>query len=328
MLELGSNVVVDRVGTAAVPIQFSPAVTDYNWSREVRDGRFNYLATEWATAVQNGTLNARNTTLAGNATAVAEYPYYVRNAPMFSAVELGYVALGNIPWQSLALVEDTSLAALGNPTVHRVLDTFTVHLGQEFDGRPVSAGALAARAGRAGPLVRGLINPNTDKPEVLAAAMMNGVVGERFPGDTTGTATLDWGSAQALGTLVVNARKAYSTPRNSFHRKSDVGETNRAAGSPFWLFPGSAAWTESRKEGVLRQFMDLCDVRGNTFVVLVRGYGVIDNGPTYGPPLAASDALTSSVELAAHVWRDPHTRRVQIRSLKWVDVDDDSVPNL
>jgi hypothetical protein len=182
MLELGSNVVVDRVGTAAAPIQFSPSVTDYNWSREVRDGRFNFLATEWATAVQNGTLNAMNTTVAGNATAIAEYPYYVRNAPMFSAVELGYVALGNIPWQSLALVEDTSLTALGNPTVHRVLDTFTVHLGQEFDGRPVAAGTLAARAGRAGPLVRGLINANTDKPEVLAAAMMNGVVGERFPG--------------------------------------------------------------------------------------------------------------------------------------------------
>ena len=86
--------------------------------------------------------------------------------------------------------------------------------------------------------------------------------------------------------------------------------------------------TETMAEFDMQQFMDLCDVRGNTFVVLVRGYGVIDNGPAYGSPLAGNDALTSSVELVAHIWRDPQTRRTQIRSLKWVERDDDSVLNL
>ncbi len=78
--------------------------------------------------------------------------------------------------------------------------------------------------------------------------------------------------------------------------------------------------TETLSEFDMQQFMDLCDVRGNTFVVLVRGYGALNNG--------AAVVWTSSVELVAHVWRDPQTRRTQIRSLKWVDIDDDSVLNL
>ncbi|MFO1521835.1 MAG: hypothetical protein U1F77_06600 [Kiritimatiellia bacterium] len=320
---------VDRIGSAATPLVFTAVVDGFKSSLEVRDGRFNYAPAEWVLATTD-TMGAMNSTMTSRPEAMAEYPYFVKNAPMASACELGYIALGDRAWQSLSLAEDTTLTAAGNPTVHRVLDTFTVHLGNEFDGRPVAAATLAARAGRAGPLVRGLINLNTDKPDVLATAFFNGTLGERCPGDTSGTSQINtWAAAQALANLVVNARK--TTANVSFVRKSQVGEIYRPSGAPNW-YPSPASWTENQREALLAQFMDLCDVRGNTFVVAVRGFGVVDNAPYAGshtsPALGAEDVLTSSVELVAHVWRDPMTRRVQIRSLKWVDIDDDQIPSL
>ncbi len=322
------NVVVDRIGTPAAPIEFAAIIDGYNFSREVYDGRFNFSLAQWATFIPTGTLGAMNTSMSTQARARAEYPYFVRNNPMESACELGHIGLGDRPWQSISLITDTSLPEAQK--VHRVLDTFTVHLGSEFDGRPVPAGQILARSGRAGPLVRGLVGLNTDKPKVLQAMLLNGDVGDRYPGDPGSALTISSGDALTLANNIITCRRAHN---NSFTAKSRLGEALNKAAAPSWsvtAIPGwnASAWTENQYENLLRQFMDQGDVRGNTFVVLVRGYGVIDNGPTYGPPLDGADALTSSVELAAHVWRDPQTRRTMIRSLKWVDRDDASVPTL
>lgn len=338
------NAVVDRVGIVGATIDFSNIVDGFNYSREVFDGRFNYAPDKWATLIPTGTLGAMNTTITSRPTiALVEYPYFVRNNPMESACELGHIGLGDRAWQSIALLTDPTLADAQK--VHRVLDVFTVHLGADFDGRPVAAGQLTARGGRAGPLVRGLVNLNTDRSAVLQSAILNSVRNERYPGDTSSVSVIVTAGAQRVADNIRSCRNSLGGTRNSFVRKSEVGELFGGNTSPAWQFdagaaykafdPGSA-WTENQYESILRQFMDLCDVRGNTFVVLVRGYGVIDNNPftaAHSTPsvpgtLSPNDILTSSVELVANVWRDPQTRRVQIRNLKWVDRDDDSIPNL
>lgn len=322
------NVVVDRVGTAATPIEFAAIIDGYNFSREVFDGRFNFAPAQWATFIPTGTLGAMNSSMTTRPEARAEYPYFVRNNPMESACELGHIGLGDRPWQSISLITDTTLAEAQK--VHRVLDTFTVHLGAEFNGTPVTVAQILGRGGRAGPLVRGLVGLNTDKAPVLQALMLNGDAADRYPGDPGSGTTIAAGDALTLANNIITCRRAHN---NSFIAKSRLGEALNRPAAPSWSAAVNGtwnvgSWTENQYESLLRQFMDLGDVRGNTFVVLVRGYGVIDNGPAYGPPLAGSDALTSSVELAAHVWRDPQTRRTMIRSLKWVDRDDVSIPNL
>ena len=270
---------------------------------EVEDPRINWRASDWRIS---GSWIGPNHTLAGEA---PDFPdgtntvtvssigddahIYIANRPIRNVGELGFLALGdpNQPWTSVDLLD-----------THRfLLDTFTTH---EFNPEV--------------PEVFGLVNLNTIQPQVLMAAL-HGARIEQYP-DITVT-PIDDNSLEELAVSIIR----YGNSFNGFTNRSDVVVVPQ-----LWNGSYGPQNSENEKESILRNFIDMVDVRGNTYTVALAVRSVRDrtgSGPNPNAPdqvYDPDDDPTLGEQFAvAQVWRDPITKRSQITFFKWVARSDD-----
>jgi hypothetical protein len=201
----------------------------------VADPRLNYAYSAadgrgWGTDTPPtlGTTNARVNAFSGEGVS----PMYVRNLPLASVAELGYLSVGN-PWQTVALYE-TPVSA-----VNSVLDYFTV--------RPP-----ASRAG--------LVNVNTTNEQVLGS-VFNGMTVQSIPGGPS-TLTMNWASSVQFARDII-AR----TQTQPFMNISEFGNFNK---NYFGQLTGKGlAVTDAEIETIIRKSYELLGIRQNLFTAIV-----------------------------------------------------------
>ena len=206
------------------PGAISVADPRLNYSYSAADGR------GWGTDLPPtlGTTNARVNAFSGEGVS----PMYVRNLPLASVAELGYLSVGN-PWQTVALYE-TPVSAV-NP----VLDYFTVRLP-------------ASRAG--------LVNVNTTNEQVLAS-VFNGMTIPSVPGGAS-TLSMNWANSRQFARDIIA-----KTQTQPFVNISEVGNFNK---NYFGQITGKGlAVTDAEIESIIRKSYELLGIRQNLFTAIV-----------------------------------------------------------
>ncbi|MDD3603745.1 MAG: hypothetical protein PHD86_00975 [Kiritimatiellae bacterium] len=227
------------------------------------DPRINWLPSHWTPIA--GTPMAINANATGG-----EGPniMYVRNEPMQSAAELGFLSVGDV-WKTIALCRTND-----TPTTdfHPVLDYFTT-------------GPVATSTNK------GLVNVNTRNADVLAAAFASLPV-EEYPGDPSAP-PLPWADAKVAAEKLIE----YLWDNPSSHQISN--DLSRI-GAPWEIYnkeidEGPAALlTDARRESLIRNTHRLLGVRQNIFTIILAAQAT-DN----------SDTVFGEQRAVAVVWRDP-----------------------
>ncbi len=216
------------------------------------DPRINWQASHW-TAVAR-TPMATNVNSAG----VGELPniMYVRNNPMESPAELGFLSVGS-PWRTVALCKTS-----GGGTYNPVLDYFTT-------------GPTATSTNR------GLVNVNTRNQDVLAAALTS-VPLENYPGES-GAAALSWADAK----IAANHLVTYLWGNPSSHLISN--DLSRI-GAPWEIYNQDIADlnTDAKRESLIRNTHRLLGVRQNIFTIILAAQATDNSDTVFGEQRAVA----------------------------------------
>jgi hypothetical protein len=203
---------------------------------------------------------------------------FVQNADLLLVGELGYLPVG--PWQTVKLIANSVR------TSAPVSDYF-------FAGYP-SAVTNGVR--------RGLVNPNTFEPNVLATVFHNMPV-DRFP-QNLARGQMDapqepllldnavTGVPQALAELLVVPR---GSPRGPYVNPASV-----YANPVPWAFLASLYPDELRQEAFFRNAVDLLNTRNQFYQILLYLQTVRQDGGEYIP--------VATEKVLLHVWRDAFSR--------------------
>lgn len=280
---------VDSVGTIAASLAdaftFGPNIFTstvpgmITTSRSANDPRVNWSASYWSTPnafpVTLGAINDPGYYIPG-----ADGILYVANRQIKNIGELGFVRLGDdTPWRSIQLTGPEA----------GVLDTLTVH--EETN-------------------VFGLVNINSDDPEVLASALY-GARTEDYPDDTNNMQTVSWEKALTLGNAIKMNR-----PDGGYTSRSSMVATNVME-----LQDGATG--ENAQESIIRTSFDMMDVRGNTFTIILRVRSVKDWTSKTNPEPdwiwdEGVDVVLGEQQAVAQIWRDPVSKETQITFFKWI----------
>lgn len=233
----------------AIPVGEAKSI---NVAKTVVDPRINWDASHWMDDV--GSIGALNPGSVGVGEGVS--PMYVRNGPLQSVAELGFLSIGE-PWRTVTLCKTNSSVQL-----HPVLDYFTLETNV---------------------MKKGLVNINTRRSEVLAAALFKAPVDE-YPGEPAPTlAPITWSNAQQYADSIIKYTKA-----NSITNLSQMGEIEDL----FQTTP-KLLQTDAQREAIIRNNIGLLSPRQNLFTVILAAQ-VYDGSAVFAEQRAV-----------AVVWRDP-----------------------
>ncbi len=274
--------VVDRVEGIVLSnaCSYTTPTPQVSWTRrEVIDPRFNFNArdttNQWAAQINGqslGMTNAATTNYRAIATNNCDGDlrmYVADSTNLHSVGELGYLAFA--PWRTVKLY---------GANLHRVLDTFA--MGTNDSDIYVTHSR------------RGLVNPNSEVPEALAAVFA-GMPVDEYPGGPSNRLSLV--SARNVADQIISG--PICTNLSDFGR----GLTNLAA---------LGADNELKKESFFRNSCGLLSVRQNLFAILIEAQlAYVNIFPTY-MNMAHQRAV-------AVVWRDPYTGEFFLRSFQWLE---------
>ncbi|NLB55870.1 MAG: hypothetical protein GX811_08930, partial [Lentisphaerae bacterium] len=168
---------------------------------------------------------------------------YIARKPMQSIGELGYLFYGK-PWTTVHLTGDYrkyGSSGLG------ILDVFGL---DHKDSQSIYVTTNA---------VPGLVNPNTENDNVLAAVFRDMPVNQ-YPGEESINTVSDAESRQIANAVILAARM------HSFTNLSDLGSV-----AANWGYPGGLSVVTNKliKESFLRNSIELFSVAQNSFIVLI-----------------------------------------------------------
>jgi len=275
--------VVDRVETE--PVTFTNLTLDLtsvgsgnNISLECVDPRFNWEMTNdiyWAaTTLGDNSLNNSNLVLssfkgvANNKADVGE-EMYVKNAPIESVGELGYLCFG--VWKTLRLVK------YGNRDPHPVFDFFTTTTN-------------AAQFGR--------INPNSEYTNVLAS-IFNDMPLKLHPEETRGNAfhTVAADTSLRMAQIIWDEVRA----NGKFSSMYDLQSLESLYEGGYGIMPGLD--TDVERESILRGSSELMGLRNNLIHMVI----IVQTGEDAdGDGVISDDEVLSSAKAGVDVWRDAY----------------------
>jgi hypothetical protein len=278
---------------------------------ECVDPRFNYLPSYWLPYQAAGTLVAdpgvsANGTIGPSTTNASTRFYLGRNdtddevwmytadEPLKTPGELSYLIRGaanpnfnNTAWKTLRLLDEDTQKA--DP----IYDVFTVNT-------PNSSS-------------RGLINPNTDVPEVLAAAMRNMLL-DRYPGDSEfpNQMKVDDIQAMAMATAWLSdpGSASYfskgSMISNALYRQA----VSLIVDTMMMGMPLPAPARNYRVEAAFRNLLGLMNPRQNYFIVILFAQSSARvQMPRRGDlPGEIIDTVRADQTALMELWRDPVPR--------------------
>ncbi len=292
-----------------IPVAPAPVNDSYWGGLECADPRFNYMNNFWFTyraagAAMVDTVVATNGTMSPATTnAIARFWLaragtdghiwmHTADQPLQSPAELSYLIRGaaaltpaNSAWKTLRLLDE------GAQKADPIFSSFTVSSTNKIQ--------------------RGFINPNTDVPDVLAAAMRKMPL-DRYPGDPDDAAAVKVSSATAL--TLANAWLsdpsigAYMTKSdmisNALYRLAVSNAVNA-------MLPGlsvAASAKEFRYEAGFRNLLGLMNARQNYFIILLFG----QSSASVKLPNSTKTIETVRADQTAllELWRDPVSRVV------------------
>jgi hypothetical protein len=286
-VEVAARLTGPGVGTYDLPtnVTFSMGSvlslgTGVEMSSEVNDPRLNGSPTSWVINTLGSTIGTTNSISTPGDDGAVYIADSAAHGGIQNAGELGYLWIPGRPWESIDLMG--AHAAL--------LDRFTVHTNE---------------------FVHGLVNINSDDPQVLATALY-GARNEICPGaESTG---LSWPDALTLAATISANR-----PPHGYPAKSAIASLAEFSNETFGPQP-----TENHKESLVRLCSDMMDVRGNTHFVVLAVRAVRDRtSPSNDDPNGTWDGegvdFTLGEQFAvAQVWRDPVTQQSQVTFFKWI----------
>lgn len=233
--------IVDRVKN--VPLSWSiPLVngggmwfgSSMNYS-QCDDPRLNYSLARWSSTnapsigMENSVVSRmfKNTPYADG-----DLEMYVKNGPLATVGELGYLFIG-VPGQTIRLYQHTASV---RGSVHKVLDNFSVGVGTNL-------------------ALKGRVNLNSKNQEVLDAVFAGVPINSPHGrGDSRADSALVGAIAGAITT---------KSSTSQFAKLSDIGALDWAT-----LFP-SAKGSDQDRESLIRNTADLLTVRHNYFLILL-----------------------------------------------------------
>lgn len=189
---------------------------------------------------------------------------YVANAPLRTVGELGYLCYA--PLRTIRLFAHSGAPSPHpeNAPFHKVLDYFAVD-----DNRPV----------------RGLVNPNTKTPEVLATAFV------RMPTRDFDPVSANWAPISRATALSVASDVI---AQGTYTNVSDLGRIDWRA-----YIPGPT--NELVNESFLRNTSGLLSCRQNLFLIILYAQA------TRQVPNLPDKSVVAGARAIAEVWRDPMT---------------------
>jgi hypothetical protein len=251
------------------------------YARCADDPRLNWSwDRHWVQAKPSlGKLNPSASHAAGDGTT----DIYVKDAPMDTVGELGFLLYDQArPWQTIKLHD------IGSKEVDtsRVLDRFTV----------------TTNAYR-----RGLVNPNTPWPEVLANAFLN-VPCARYPGEKKALYEMEQAPAAELAASVAGA-----AAKQQYVNRSDAAKAVGTVASRLTV-GGGKKLEPGQVEGLIRNSIGLLDPRQNLFGIYLTTWAETED--MEGSTVARSFHTPTLAHAFALVWRDPYA--VQDAAGKWI----------
>lgn len=278
----GDDVVIDQVSGLVMTFEVTPSVgpaIEKDLDMQCNDPRLNHLAGSWSTNSPTLTAPRDNVPMLNyftNSIADGDKWMYSADSPVRSPGELGYIFIGK-PWETIRLYDR-------GDGFHRVFDYF-----------------YCSETGTVSNARHGLVNPNSDMPEALAA-VFNKMPMDEYPGGPSDPA----GGVAWINALGLANELFFDSSVFSFDSLSDLGESNIAARIRGEL-PASANDSELRREAFYRNCGNLLNPRQNLFVILLRGFS------------AGSDVKWVAEQRAmAVVWRDPFTGNAFVRWFTWL----------
>lgn len=209
----------------------------FGLGKGVNDPRLNWNPADpnqWVDEAQAQiTLGGRNASCnpsAAGCDGLAATNMYVRNGPLLTVGELGFLLYdATRPWQTIRLLDDPANGVFAMP----VLDRFTLATNH---------------------FVQGLVNPNTRDANVLGAVLRN-VPADRWPGE--GSAILNMVQASNIAQAIIGSR-TYAT----VSQIAKVGDAGIEAAVPGVL-------DSLQKEAIIRNTSGLLSPRQNLFTILL-----------------------------------------------------------
>ena len=208
---------------------------------------------------------------------------YVRNGPMQSVAELGFIPTGS-PWTTIDLFSQKGRDLLA-----------------KFRTTSITAGTKI--------YTNGLINPNTLFTDVLIAAFRDAPI-EEYPGDTSSSLGVDADMAGdiAAGMYEVSSNAALSGS-NVFDSSAGWVTTRAFArkGSDKAILSDTYGLDNNQKESIIRNSYRLFNPNQQLFTIVVIAQAINDQPDgtgkygTYGN----EDMIVGEKRAVALVWRDP-----------------------
>jgi hypothetical protein len=209
------------------------------------DPRLNFDPLQWGD-VEAPSLLATNRIAIGKGEGISEM--YVRNGPLQSVAELGFLSVG-APWRTISLYNAPGSSE--NPTLHPVLDYFRI-------GSPPTNAA------------RGLINANSGYSNVLAAAFLDAPI--QYVPAVTSSAPSRVGRAEAQAF----AANILDQNANILTTLSPIG--SNLFGNTEWRPGGSEGLTDAQRESIIRNTYELFSLRQNLFTVILAAQALDPSG--------------------------------------------------
>ena len=211
-------------------------------------------------------------------------PIYIRNGPLESIGELGFLYMSNplsnrnpdrppAFWLSLDMFDEQ---------MRRILDWFTI--------QPVNE-----------PVARGRVNINTRHPAVLKA-LLEGIKVEQYPGAP---------DSKTLSSTAVDKIVDAIIEGGPYTNVSDIGrieELQDSVPSVNGLDPKNS---DHARESLLRGIIQLITVQDTVYSIVVTAQIAMPDPDGTPQPIAEQKAV-------ATVWRDAYTGKTHLRSLKWL----------
>ncbi len=274
----------DRTLRVVVPAMPAGQVWVGGQGEDVLDPRFNWTAQHWdknpvypykssVGYVNRGTTNfIASNTMQGSFCDI-DTKMYIANRPLLSVGELAYIfAPGSRRARFPVNVAQPAITHAQPWRTLRPYDAGSGYWARFFDYFTMTNA----------PVLRGMVNPNSEVPDVLAA-VYNKMRIDEYPEEASpALAPLDWNQA----TNVAHAILTYTSTTN-VDRVSGLGSA--AMSSALFTAAGVGGGSEFRKESVYRNAHGLFHTRQNLFVIL----------------LAGRSNIRVEQRALAVVWRDP-----------------------